>query len=411
MKERMPLVADVGAHWTRAMDEVSKLIAEMVACVGQQLGLGRAVLIPRGPGAAATASSLAHQLGLPLDRIDLAAVSRASVDDTARNLDAVFEQAEKGGAILFLDEADALLSRRTELADSHDRYAQRAALLTSRIAVFNGVAIVAGSEAVASALGSRNVLRFGVQLPDLSGLVDVEIIRENLSAIQAIYFAYALEETRMIAVVDRIVSLFASGLLPLGAGHASNDLMKMWSQRGEQLSDEDRRIIYSRVFGAPGGDADVTPNRDFQDLWLRFVSAVAAGSRQGSPGGRARDLAVNLSAHGYGMARFVADDLRAQVRTATALLSDPAVTAAFGAHDMWQVIEKVSANDLGGARNTRRFVEMAESGANIIGWLAKHATTFDHGQWMGDDAQLTAACERWLAAQDEGDGDVPHRVA
>jgi hypothetical protein len=163
------------------------------------------------------------------------------------------------------------------------------------------------------------------------------------------------------------------------------------------------------VFGAPRGEADVTPNQDFQGLWLRFVSAVAAGSGQASPGGRARDLALNLSEHSYGMARFVADELRAQVRNATSLLSDPAVTAAFGARDMWQVVETVSTNDLGGARNTRRFVAMAESGAKIIGWLAAHAKTFDRGQWMGDDAQLTAACEQWLTVQD-WDGQVTHGV-
>ena len=59
-----------------------------------------------------------------------------------------------------------------------------------------------------------------VELPDLESQTDVEIVKENLHAAQAIYFAYQLEEMRLFQVVERIVELFQQGQLPLGRGNA-----------------------------------------------------------------------------------------------------------------------------------------------------------------------------------------------
>ena len=47
-----------------------------------------------------------------------------------------------------------------------------------------------------------------IELPDLESQTDVEIVSENLHAVQAIYFAYQLEEMRLFQVVERIVELF-----------------------------------------------------------------------------------------------------------------------------------------------------------------------------------------------------------
>ena len=234
-----------------------------------------------------------------------------------------------------------------------------------------------------------------VHLPDLEQPADVEIVAENLQAIGAIYFAYMFEEMRAFAVVDRIVSLFASGMLPIGAGASRELLATQWASHQARLSERERRTAYSRVFGAPGGEPGVLPNREFPELWLRFVSAVSG------PAGR--DLAVNLSKHGYGIASLVARELRAQTKGAISLLSDREVTAAFGARDMWQVIDQVSATYLGGARNTHRYATMAQSGVSIIDWLAGHADALNRGDPPAGDAGLAAACEQWLAVNGGGD--------
>src|SRR6185369_9092915 len=83
--------------------------------------------------------------------------------------------------------------------------------------------------------------------------------------------------------------------------------------------------------------------------------------------------AMNLSLHGYGMAYFMATDLQKQIRDAIKLLSDPDIKNAYGARDMWQVIDQVAALELGGARNSVRYRTAAVSGTTIFAWLAKHA--------------------------------------
>ena len=70
-----------------------------------------------------------------------------------------------------------------------------------------------------------------IMLPDLDEASDVEIIRENLHAVQAIYFAYMLEEMRLPQVVERIVELFRAGLLPLGRGKAGDPRSSARSRR------------------------------------------------------------------------------------------------------------------------------------------------------------------------------------
>ncbi len=69
------------------------------------------------------AEVIANDLRLNLYRIDLSAVVSKYIGETEKNLRRLFDAAEHGGAILFFDEADALFGKRSEVKDSHDRYA------------------------------------------------------------------------------------------------------------------------------------------------------------------------------------------------------------------------------------------------------------------------------------------------
>src|SRR5262249_18365132 len=69
------------------------------------------------------AEVLANDLRLGLYRIDLSSVVNKYIGETEKNLRRLFDAAEDGGAILFFDEADALFGKRSEVKDSHDRYA------------------------------------------------------------------------------------------------------------------------------------------------------------------------------------------------------------------------------------------------------------------------------------------------
>jgi hypothetical protein len=76
-------------------------------------------------------------------RIDLAAVTSKYIGETEKNLSALFSAADKAGAVLVFDEADALFGKRTEVKDSHDRYANiDVAVLLKRIEGYGGIVVV-----------------------------------------------------------------------------------------------------------------------------------------------------------------------------------------------------------------------------------------------------------------------------
>lgn len=89
------------------------------------LGKGANALFagPSGTGKTMAAEIIANELGLDLYKIDLAGVVSKYIGETERNLDRIFSAAENSNAILFFDEADALFGKRSEVRDSHDRYA------------------------------------------------------------------------------------------------------------------------------------------------------------------------------------------------------------------------------------------------------------------------------------------------
>lgn len=110
--------------------------------------------------------ALAKELNADLYRIDLSVVVSKYIGETEKNLRKLFDAAEEGGAILFFDEADALFGKRTEVKDSHDRYANvEINYLLQRMESYKGIAILASN--MKSNLDSAFLrrLRFVVSFP------------------------------------------------------------------------------------------------------------------------------------------------------------------------------------------------------------------------------------------------------
>ena len=119
-----------------------------------------------GCGKTMAAEVLANDLRLNLYRIDLSAVVNKYIGETEKNLRRLFDAAEEGGSILFFDEADALFGKRSEVKDSHDRYANiEINYLLQRLESYRGLAILATN--MKGALDSAFVrrLRFIVNFP------------------------------------------------------------------------------------------------------------------------------------------------------------------------------------------------------------------------------------------------------
>jgi SpoVK/Ycf46/Vps4 family AAA+-type ATPase len=99
---------------------------------------------PPGTGKTLAAEIVAGALGRDLLIVDISRMVSKWIGETEKNLAAAFDAAERGGAALFFDEADALFGRRTEVADARDRYANlETAYLLSRLERFEGVAVLA----------------------------------------------------------------------------------------------------------------------------------------------------------------------------------------------------------------------------------------------------------------------------
>lgn len=107
---------------------------------------GISVLFSGSPGTGKTmaAEILAIKLDLPLYRIDLSQVVNKYIGETEKNLKKIFDAADQSDTILFFDEADALFGKRTDVKDSHDRYANlQTSYLLERMERFKGLAILA----------------------------------------------------------------------------------------------------------------------------------------------------------------------------------------------------------------------------------------------------------------------------
>ncbi len=277
-----------------------------------------------------------------------------------------------------------------------------------------------------------------IDLPDLDEQIDIVIVSDNIRATQALYFSAMIEELKVYQVVDKLVQLFQYGMLPLGKGSAGDMLYSYWKKSTNRLQEMERRNMYARCFGIAGGDANNNNlNREFDDLFLRFVSAVSAFIRQFSVDEllrskvpltvsmqqvhkSGRDLAANLSLRGYGIAYFAATELQTQIKEMFAILSEPEIRAAYGARDAFQLIDQVATLELGGAKNGMRYSGIAKSSSVIIAWLAERAALLntptrtrilDLDQIRDDaprplgtkamtnpnDRDLVDACETWLA--------------
>jgi len=168
---------------------------------------------------------------------------------------------------------------------------------------------------------------------------------------------------------------------------------------------------------------------------MRFVSAVSSFVRQNTvdnllrsniPGAisqqqvrkTARDLATNISAHGYGIAYPMATELQKEIKDVMAILKNDEIQNSYGAKDMWQLVDQVAGLELGGAKNSVKYRTMASAGATVFAWLANKSTMLASTSYVPildvaqlqnapsystkpttkpSDFDLVGACDQWLA--------------
>jgi hypothetical protein len=96
-----------------------------------------------GTGKTMAAMGIARRLGIQILRLDLSRVVSKYIGETEKNIDRVFTDAQASGAAILIDEADALLGKRSEVKDAHDRYANiEVAYLLQRMEAYEGLTIL-----------------------------------------------------------------------------------------------------------------------------------------------------------------------------------------------------------------------------------------------------------------------------
>ncbi|MEO7013904.1 MAG: AAA family ATPase [Dokdonella sp.] len=172
---------DPKAHWDDLIvsDEAAALLRQITGQVHERhrvyqqwgfaermnRGMGISALFAgeSGTGKTMAAEVIANELRMHLYRIDLSSVVSKYIGETEKNLRRLFDAAEQGGAILLFDEADALFGKRSEVKDSHDRYANiEINYLLQRMEAFSGLAILATNMKSALDTAFMRRLRFVV---------------------------------------------------------------------------------------------------------------------------------------------------------------------------------------------------------------------------------------------------------
>lgn len=276
-----------------------------------------------------------------------------------------------------------------------------------------------------------------ISLPEFDDATDQVAVRENLLGAQAVAFAAHCEDMNMFQVVEKCVDLFRTGLLPISRGKAGDYLYGYLKKSAERMTQNERLDLYRQVLGRNEGDPSTPGNPEYKELWLRFIAAVSNFGRQLSVDRMlrtnvpvsvsqeqvrkaGRDLAANLSVHSFGIVRFAAAELQQTILEFRDVLSDQELRGCVGARDMWQFIDQVNANYLGGLRNTHQHRTQARSSAVVIRWLANHSdrlagrygevisvNALTNPQMSGSDQpmlnpndwDLVQACEQWLAVE------------
>ena len=135
-----------------------------------------------GTGKTLAAEAIANEVGLDLYRIDLATLVSKYIGETEKNLKRLFEAAETSGAVLLFDEADALFGKRSEVKDSHDRYANiEIAYLLQQVEAYRGLAILTTNMRGALDRAFLRRIRFIVTFPFPDAEAREEIWRRQFS--------------------------------------------------------------------------------------------------------------------------------------------------------------------------------------------------------------------------------------
>jgi hypothetical protein len=222
-------------------------------------GRGLFALFCGGPGTGKTmaAQVIAAELGLDLFRISLSAVISKYVGETAKNLARILARAETMDAVLLFDEADALFSRRTDVKDAHDRYANMDTnYLLQAIEAYRGIAILASNKKANIDPAFMRRLRYVLDFPRPDAAQRLRLWQQLVAELAGAERAGAIEPAlrNLADMLDAtgaqikyavLAGVFVARRLgvPLASSHLVAGLERELIKEGRELSERERERL------------------------------------------------------------------------------------------------------------------------------------------------------------------------
>jgi hypothetical protein len=256
------------------------------------------------------------------------------------------------------------------------------------------------------------VLELDLEPIELPPAIGSELDQARLRGAGSLYLAAELESARLVAVVETLAALFASGAIQADLGDAGQLLMTFWRGRRDRFTAEERAAFFARVFGRPARQRLAVPdafNAEFDGLMLELAEAMLEIERAGAIGvghisqhrlrASAARLAENLLARNRGIPEPAARELVGAVNAALAILRLPVVQTAVGARSVWTAVEQAARRYLGEDPHVALHVERGRAGLDVLAWLARAAAAVDGtGPLPPLGPEVLAGAGAWLRA-------------
>lgn len=220
-----------------------------------------------------------------------------------------------------------------------------------------------------------------------------EIEPPNVQCVAMIGAACEIEQTGAFDVVDKMVELFTQGMLPVRDDSGGRALNRYYWQAESRLDAAARASLYARALGrGDTGNTDAQPNIQFEQLMMRFVSALVRYdstlqvSNVVTTDGRdrlgsseqvrkaAQDFAANASLFGWGFTVFAARKLSQHIDCVFDVLGQETLQRAYGVTGPWQLVERVSAVELGSTPAIVQHRTRAQAIKDLLDILAVYST-------------------------------------
>lgn len=206
---------------------------------------------PPGTGKTMAARVIAHTLGLQMLQVDLSQVVDKYIGETEKRLEQVFQEAERRNQLLFLDEADALLGKRSEVKEAKDRYANiEVSYLLQRIEQYDGIVLLATnySENVDAAFlrRIRFVIPFSVPTKEIRLELWKDLFLKGEVPFEKIDFDFLAEQFEITGGVIKNIVLNAAFF---AAARGDQIEMKHLVWAIEQENQKTKKVAFAEEFG------------------------------------------------------------------------------------------------------------------------------------------------------------------